>query len=313
MRISPALRTTAFALFILCALAALAILIHPIWIGEETARLTLWRDGIQSKSIDIDGNRIHYYEALPHGTAKDTPILLVHGLGGRSEDWTRFLPALAAQGYHVVAPDLLGYGTSAQPPAATYSIAEEEVVLQKFLAASNIPQADVIGWSMGGWISMKLALDHPQTVRRLVLIDSAGIYFHPGMPLALFAPQTEDELNELFHYLEPGDRTLPYFVRRDALQHLKERAWVVNRSIDSMMSGADLLDFRLNALHQPVLIEWGASDRLITTDTGRRLHILIPQSQYIELEKCGHLVPVECSARSLPPIEDFLAAANRTP
>jgi len=74
------------------------------------------------------------------------------------------------------------------------------------------------------------------------------------------------------------------------------------------MSGLDLLDFRLSGLKQPVFIEWGANDRLITKDVGRRLHTLMPHSQYVEFNHCGHLVPVECSAKALPPIEDFLAA-----
>jgi pimeloyl-ACP methyl ester carboxylesterase len=296
-----------FCLLALGALASLVALVRPVWVGEETARIALWQKGIQSESVVIDGNRIHYFEAIPKKQTQPVPILLIHGLGGRAEDWTAFLPALAAQGYHVYAPDLLGYGVSAQPKDADYSITEEEDVVAKFMASRGIAQADVVGWSMGGWITLKLALDHPQSVRRVALIDSAGIYFHPGMPLALFAPNTEDELSELFHYLEPGDRTLPYFVRRDALRHLKARAWVVNRSINSMMSGLDLLDFRLNSLHQPVLIEWGAGDRLITADVGRRLHMLIPQSQYVEFPGCGHLVPVECSAEALPPLEEFLA------
>jgi pimeloyl-ACP methyl ester carboxylesterase len=297
-----------FVLLACGALAALVVLIHPVWVGEETARIALWRQGIQSESVLIDGNRIHYFEAQPKAPVKDVPVLLIHGLGGRAEDWTAFLPVLAAQGYHVYAPDLLGYGISAQPQDASYSIPQEEDVIAKFMASRGIAQADVVGWSMGGWITMKLAMDHPQSVRRMVLIDSAGIYFHPGMPLSLFAPDTEDELNELFHYLEPGDRTLPYFVRRDALHHLQARAWVVNRSINSMMSGLDLLDFRLRGLQQPVLIEWGANDRLIPAQVGERLHRLIPQSQYVELPGCGHLVPVECSAGALAPLEQFLAA-----
>jgi pimeloyl-ACP methyl ester carboxylesterase len=296
-----------FALLAFGALAAVVVLIRPVWVGEETARIALWRQGIKSESIVIDGNRIHYFEALPKNSTKDVPVLLIHGLGGRAEDWTAYLPALAAQGYHVYAPDLLGYGISAQPKEASYSISEEEDVIAKFMASRGIAQADVAGWSMGGWITLKLALDHPQSVRRIVLVDAAGIYFHPGMPLELFAPSTEDELNELFHYLEPGNRTLPYFVRRDALRHMKARAWVVNRSIDSMMSGQDLLDFRLSGLQQPVLIEWGAGDRLVPADVGRRLHALIPRSQYVEFPGCGHLVPVECSAVALPPLEDFFA------
>lgn len=297
-----------FSLLALGALAALFVLVYPVWVGEETARIALWREGIKSESVVIDGNRIHYFEALPTGPAKDIPVLLIHGLGGRAEDWTAFLPVLAAQGYHVYAPDLLGYGISAQPKDATFSISEEESVIAKFMASRGITQADVVGWSMGGWITMKLAMDHPQSVHRVVLIDSAGIYFHPTMPLSVFAPNTEPELNELYHYLEPGERTLPYFVRRDALHHLQARAWVVNRSIDSMMSGLDLLDFRLDGLHQPVLIEWGAGDRLVPAQVGRRLHTLIPQSQYVEFPGCGHLVPVECSSKALPPLEDFFTA-----
>jgi pimeloyl-ACP methyl ester carboxylesterase len=297
-----------FSLLALGALAALFVLVYPVWVGEETARIALWRQGIKSESVMIDGNRIHYFEALPKTQTQPTPLLLIHGLGGRAEDWTAFLPVLAAQGYHVYAPDLLGYGISAQPANATYSISEEESVIAKFMASRGIAQADVVGWSMGGWITMKLAMDHPQSVRRVVLIDSAGIYFHPAMPLSVFAPNTVAELNELYHYLEPGDRTLPYFVRRDALHHLQARAWVVNRSIDSMMSGLDLLDFRLTGLHQPVLIEWGANDRLVPANVGERLHTLIPQSQYVELPGCGHLVPVECSAKALPPLEAFFSA-----
>jgi len=296
-----------FTLFMLGALAAICVLIRPVWVGEETARLALWSDGVKSENVMIDGNRIHYFEAVPKAQKHDVPVLLVHGLGGRGEDWTAFLPALAAQGYHVYALDLLGYGISAQPADASYSIAEEEAVVAKFMQSRGLAQVDVVGWSMGGWITMKLAMDYPQSVRRVALIDSAGIYFHPGMPLALFAPETGDQLNELFHYLEPGDHTLPYFVRRDALRHLKERAWVVNRSINSMMSGSDLLDFRLGGLRQPTLIEWGAGDRLIGADTGRHMHALISQSQYVELQGCGHLVPVECSAQALPPLESFLS------
>ena len=312
MNISIAIRRhlwrTFFAVLALGALTTLTILVHPVWVGEQSVRFALWKHGVKSESVRIDCNRIHYFEALPKGPAQPVPLLLVHGLGGRSEDWTSYLPALAAQGYHVYALDLLGYGRSDQPKNSDFSIVEEEDVVAKFMASQGITQADVVGWSMGGWITMKLALDHPQLVHRMVLIDAAGIYFHPGIPLSDFAPQSTQELDELFHSLEPGNRTLPYFVERDSLHHLKKNAWVVNRSIDAMTSGRDLLDFRLSALHQPTLILWGAADRLIPKQTGETLHHLIPQSQYLELAGCGHLVPIECSAKSLPPIENFFAA-----
>jgi pimeloyl-ACP methyl ester carboxylesterase len=294
-------------LLALCALGFLIVCVRPVWVGQQTARWVLRFHGVKSGWTMIDGQRIHYYEAKPKGTARPVPVVLVHGLGGRGEDWVNYLPALAAQGYHVYAPELLGYGRSARPHDATYSIPQEEGVVAKFMEDRGIQQADVLGWSMGGWITLKLALDKPQMVRRVMLIDAAGIYFHPEMPLSLFAPNSEAELQELFHYLEPGDRTLPHLVARDALRNLQRNAWVVNRSALAMTSGTDLLDFRLDELRQPTLIVWGDSDRLIPDDVGRRMHTLIPQSQYVELKGCGHMVPVECSKQSLVPVEEFLA------
>jgi len=300
-------RNLGLCVLALGAIAAFLFFVHPVWVGEQSVRLILWKQGVASKSVTIDGNNIHYFEVQPKGTPQLVPVVLVHGLGGRSEDWAAFLPALAAQGYHVYAPDLLGYGRSAQPKDASYSIPQEEDVVTKFMASRGITQTDVVGWSMGGWITMRLAMDHPQRVRRVVLIDAAGIYFHPGIPLSSFAPQSRAELDVLFHSLEAGDHALPYFVARDALVRLKKNGWVVTRSIDAMMSGQDLLDFKLGDLQQPVLIEWGAADRLIPKETGERLHLLIPQSQYVEIPGCGHLMPIECSAKSLQPVESFLA------
>jgi pimeloyl-ACP methyl ester carboxylesterase len=298
-------------LLVLIALATYVVCVHPVWVGEQTARWALRTHGVKSRWTEIDGHRIHYYEAAARGAAQPVPLVLVHGLGGRGEDWVKFLPALAAQGYHVYAPELLGYGRSARPADATYSIAQEEDVVAKFMQGRGLQQADVLGWSMGGWIALKLALDKPEMVRRVMVIDAAGIYFHPVMPLSLFAPNSEAELQELFHYLEPGDRTLPYLVARDALPNMQRNAWVVNRSALAMTSGTDLLDFRLQNLRQPTLILWGAGDRLIPADVGRRMHALIPQSQYVELQGCGHLVPVECSKRSLTPVEEFLKTGSR--
>jgi len=112
-------RNAFLAVLALCVVALFVIFVHPVWLGEQSVRLMLWRHGVKSRSVIIDGNRIHYLEAEPKGAAKAVPVLLVHGLGGRADDWAVVLPELAAEGYHVYAPDLLGYGHSAQPKDAT--------------------------------------------------------------------------------------------------------------------------------------------------------------------------------------------------
>ena len=122
---------------------------------------------------------------LPDGGG--TPLVLVHGLGARGEDWAAMIPALAAQGFHVYVPDLLGYGRSPKPDV-DYSISLEEQTVAQFMQAMHVARADVGGWSMGGWIAMKLALDHPEMVDRLVIYDSAGTYFPATWEPDLFTP-----------------------------------------------------------------------------------------------------------------------------
>ena len=97
------------------------------------------------------------------------------------------IPALAAKGFHVYVPDLLGYGRSPKPDV-DYSISLEEQTVAQFMQAVHVARADVGGWSMGGWVAMKLALDHPEMVDRLVVYDSAGVYFPATFEPELFTP-----------------------------------------------------------------------------------------------------------------------------
>ena len=172
---------------LLCIAAGLIVYRYPLWLADQMVRFHLWRADVQSEYIEAGGYRMHYFEARPRGGAEGTPLLLVHGLGARSEDWAAMIPALTANGFHVYAPDLLGYGRSAHPDVS-YSISMEEAAVVRFMQAVHLERADVGGWSMGGWISMKLALDHPEMVDRLVVYDSAGIYFPATFGPELFTP-----------------------------------------------------------------------------------------------------------------------------
>jgi pimeloyl-ACP methyl ester carboxylesterase len=293
-------------------------------VGDQQTRFRLWRAGVKSDYIEAGGYRLHYFEASPAG-GSGTPLVLVHGLGARGEDWSEMIPALAAQGFHVYAPDLLGYGRSPQP-LVDYSIPLEEQAVIYFMQAVRVSRADVGGWSMGGWIVMKLALDHPEMVNRLVIYDSAGVYFPATWRQDLFTPNDVAGVNELMALLSPKSRQLPNFAAEAALRRLQGNAWVLRRTMSSMTTGRDLLDFRLYQIKQPMLIVWGAQDELIPLSVGERIHSSVPQSVLDVVEGCGHLAPAECPKpvaegtveflRSEPPMKGgrrtfpFLAATN---
>jgi pimeloyl-ACP methyl ester carboxylesterase len=207
----------------------------------------------------------------------------------------------------VYVPDLLGYGRSPKPDV-DYSISLEEHTVAQFMQAVHVPRADVGGWSMGGWIVMKLALDRPEMVDRLVIYDSAGVYFPATWDPELFTPGDVVGVKKLIAMLTPKPRPLPNFAAEAALRKLQKNAWVIRRSMKAMTNGRDLLDFRLYQISQPMLIVWGAQDELIPLSAGEAIHKSVPQSVLDVVEGCGHLAPAECPRPVIEGTVDFLKA-----
>jgi pimeloyl-ACP methyl ester carboxylesterase len=294
------------ALLVVVVAAGLIFYQYPLWVGDQQIRFHLWRAGVKSEYVEAGGYRLHYFEAGPAGGG-GTPLVLVHGLGARGEDWAAMIPALAARGFHVYAPDLLGYGRSPKPDV-DYSISLEEETVAQFMQVMHVPRADVGGWSMGGWIVMKLALDHPELVNRLVIYDSAGVYFLATWDPELFTPGDVVGVEKLMAILSPKPRLLPNFAAKAALRKLEGNAWVIRRSMTAMTNGRDLLDFRLYQISQPMLIVWGAQDELIPLSAGEAIHKNVPQSVLNIVEGCGHLAPAECAPPVIEGTVDFLRA-----
>src|SRR5271168_4223139 len=230
-----ALRVVAF--LVLAAVAAgLIFYRYPLWVADQQTRFHLWRSGVKSDYVEAGGYKLHYFEASPGNGGGGTPLVLVHGLGARGEDWAAMIPALAAQGFHVYVPDLLGYGRSPKPNVS-YSISLQADTVVQFMQAMHVPRADVGGWSMGGWVAMKLALDHPEMVDRLVIYDSAGIYFPAAFGPELFTPNDVAGVKKLHGMLSPKPFNVPNFAAEAALRKLQANAWVLKRSMTSMAGG----------------------------------------------------------------------------
>jgi pimeloyl-ACP methyl ester carboxylesterase len=292
-------------LALLCFAAGLGIYVwlRPLEVLFALAQIDLrMLHGVHSEYTQVDGYRIHYYVG---GSGK--PIVLVHGLGGRSEDWTVLIPRLILGGYRVYALDLLGYGRSARPRNAEYSIPQEAGIVEHFMAAQGLQQTDLAGWSMGGWIAMRVALDEPQAIRRLIVYDSAGLRFDLAYDPNVFWADTPEKLATLNALLSPGKHpVLAGFIERAVLRALARNGWVIQRSLHSMMAGADLLDGKVSELKMPFLIVWGKQDQITPVALGYQLHAEAPQSLLEIYDGCGHLAARECVPRLGPRTVDFL-------
>jgi pimeloyl-ACP methyl ester carboxylesterase len=288
---------------VLLLVAGIGFWARPVIYFNEATYAREYFSGVESRSVQVAGHRVHYLVEGPEG---GPAVVLVHGLGGHAEEWLNLSAPLVKAGYRVYLPDLPGYGRSEKPAEFSYSVRDEAEAVAGFIDVMGLKQVDLGGISMGGGIVQHVAYRHPDRVRRLMLFDSIGINQMPTFDVRLFTPTTPAELDQLEALLMPNPPKVPGFVARDVLRRSKERAWVIHRALDSMSTGQDATDGLLPQLKMPVLIVWGDADRILPLVLGETMHRLVPQSELVVIPGCGHLAPVQCSAQIGPKVVEFV-------
>lgn len=302
MKLVRKLWWVAGVLVALALAAGVGFLVRPVSYFNGLMYARLFLAGVESRSVVVAGHRMHYYAEGP----KDGPaVVLVHGLGGRGEDWRGLAPYLAKAGFRVYLPDLPGYGRSEQPKGFSYSILDEADAVVGFFDALGLKQVDLGGWSLGGAIVQHIAARHPERVRRLMLFDSLGINEMPTWNISLFTPANPEELGQLQALLTPNPRPIPDFAARDILRVSRQNAWVIHRAVNTMQPGRDATEALLPTLKMPVLIVWGAEDRIFPTAQAEKMHSLVPQSELEIFPGCGHLAPSQCTSAVGPKVVEF--------
>lgn len=291
------------AVLVVAVIAGIGFYLRPVSCFNAMMYLHEEFSGIESRSIRVQGYRVHY---LAEGPANGPVVVLVHGLGASAEDWHNLTPYLVNAGFRVYCPDLPGYGRSERPKNFSYSVRDEAGVVVSFLDALGLKQVDLGGWSMGGWIVELIAAEHPERVSRLMLFDAAGLDVKPSWNTNLFMPTSAAELDELDALLMPHPAHIPAFVARDIIRDSRNRAWVITRALATMLTARDVTDKLLPELKMPVLLEWGEADRITPLDQAETMHRLIPQSQLDVIDGCGHLAPLECTGQMGPRVTSFL-------
>jgi len=274
----------------LAALAAGLAYTQPVAVLETAARVRLRLSGVRNQTVQAGPYRLRFLEA-----GSGPPLVLVHGLGSNArQDWGRLVPILARR-FHVVAPDLPGFGESEKPPAADYSIRMQVAALGAFMDARGIGRARVAGLSMGGWIVSRFAGEHPERVERLVVVDAAGMKpERPDIPAEVLLPQDEQGVRRLVAAVRHNAPAPPSFVARDLLVRLLRQQWVVRRALESMRDGSDWLNGSLRRADMPVLVVWGKQDALIPVAYGAALAGEFPRARLVVLDGCGHVPMSDC-------------------
>ena len=288
---------------LLVVAAGIGFWARPVSYYKEANYLREFLSGTESRSVEVGGYRVHY---LAEGPADGPVVVLVHGLGGDAEEWRNLASWLVKAGFRVYLPDLPGFGRSEQPADFSYSVHDQAEVVVGFLDALGLKQVDLGGSSMGGWIAQLVAARHAERVRRLMLFDAVGLYEKPDWDTRLFTPKTPAEVDQLMALLVPHPQKIPGFIARDVVRDSNRNAWVIHRAVDAMLTGRDTTDNLLPQLKMPVLLVWGAQDRIAPLTLGTRIHQLVPQSELAVFPGCGHVAQMQCTTQIGPMVVEFV-------
>jgi pimeloyl-ACP methyl ester carboxylesterase len=270
----------------------------------------------ESKHVEIDGINTHYVVA-----GEGSPVLLVHGLGASMVVWRENIAALS-QRFRVYVIDLPGHGDS-EKPDISYDAESMVEFLRKFVETLDVGKVAIMGNSLGGGLALMTALAHPELVSKLALVSSASLGREvsiwlrlPSLPIIgkmmTNGPvdSTAFMLRKAVHDKSFATKELIAELRRtNKLPGGREAVHKIIRNFISIW-GVRRPYVRardLRSLKMPLLIVWGAEDKMIPVkhayraaraNTGVDLHVF---------SNCGHLPQLERSSEFNGIILEFLS------
>jgi pimeloyl-ACP methyl ester carboxylesterase len=242
-------------------------------------------------------------------------LLLVHGIGADHTVWNGVIPGLSSE-FRVLTPDLRGHGRTPNPAGSHYTFAELEGDLLHLLDEKTVDSVYLVGLSGGALASLRLALDHPERVRGLVMVCGAAYTDrHTQGILQRWEEVRTDEGLDAFGLRLLKDLYYPDWIEanldfadtvRDLVKHMDFEPW----SRWSASTATFDERSRVGTLRMPTLIVQAMDDQVVDASHGRILRQSIPGAQIRILAETGHMVPLERPKETFEAISAFVRSAE---
>ncbi|OQQ30976.1 hypothetical protein A6410_04895 [Prescottella equi] len=177
----------------------------------------------EPRFVDTDGARLAVFEAIPEHDTRDVCVVLCHGFPELAASWRHQLQPIADAGFHVMAPDMRGYGQSSGPAdRRAYSIAETTADVAALVADAGYEKAVVVGHDFGGMVSWMMPYLQPDSVAGVITLNTPFGYSREN-PIEKYE-QVYGPRNYVAHFQTPeceelldkdAERTFRFFMRRD--------------------------------------------------------------------------------------------------
>jgi len=274
------------------------LLVRPRDVDLEQSRDRIYHVE-HSRFIDVHGLRMHYQEA---GHPDAPPLFLIHGFLSSTFVWSRVFLELAAAGFRVIAPDLIGAGYSAKPRNFGYSIESQARMIAGMIERLKCEKGILVGSSYGGAVAATVALNQPELVKKLVLVGAVSNN-EPKRYLMMRLVRTP-VVGDIVSPLLAGSRRLlrarmkrVYDRHQTALDEFRVdarfvplRAAGTHRAIIRTVRNwdAERIQREAQLIKQPTLLVWGDNDPDVPLRDGEELQQRIENSRLVVFKDCGH-------------------------
>jgi pimeloyl-ACP methyl ester carboxylesterase len=320
------LRTTAIIVLALLIVVLMGPFLVPVRPLQDTLPPKQLADP-DSQFVQIEGLDVHYKVV----GQTEPVLLLLHGFGASVFSWREVMLPLSEMGT-VLAFDRPAFGLTERPlpdgwgDRNPYTNAFQVDLTVGMMNVLQVDKAVLIGNSAGGAIAMLTALEHPDRVQALILVDAA-VYTSGGAPALvrplLRTPQMRhigplitrrirswgtDFLRSAWH--DPDkitDTVWEGYQKPLQADHWDRALW----ELSAAPRGPDLAD-QLDRLALPILVITGDDDRIVPTEQSIRLAEELPNAQLVVIPNCGHVPQEECPELFLQAVSDFFIEAGIT-
>jgi pimeloyl-ACP methyl ester carboxylesterase len=277
---------------------------------------------ITERQIKVGSLEWFYREVTPIGMSDLLPVVLLHGLPSHSYGWRHVMPGLGSQGTRAIAPDLIGFGSSAKPQTQDFKYTPDAFVkaLDEFIQALEIDRFCLVVQGFLGSVGLQYALRHSDRVENIAILNtplttSAKLPWQMqqwGLPftgdMATQDPLLVDRTLEGGSRYQISDADLDVFRKPFLKSSQAGRSLMTTiRNLKMSPSMTEIADGFQN-WKKPILILWGINDPWLPVEIAQKFASNIPQAEIVKLEKVGHY-PQEHFAEDI--LKDLLPFVRR--
>jgi len=276
-----------------------------LWMGRKAS-------GLRSFNVSVGGLRWHFLRG-----GRGVTLVTIHGFGADADNWQRVSPIIKDR-FEIIAPDLIGFGSSDPGDALPFTIDDQVERLWEWLNQLDVGPCVMAGSSMGGWIASRFAQKFPERVTGLWLLAPLGVEdCEPGElltnidtgqsnPLSISSPA--DFEHKVFRPMFSSPPYLPRPLKTHYMQRAIRRSKASQRMFTAVHASTPPLEAIIQERDIPILIQWGDKDRAVHVSGADRLRNEICQGEVIIQHNVGHLPMLETPG---PRARQFMQFAER--